>query len=59
MLEMNVNFVKEDPLPQRSVYISMAVTTPASLFTPIVKDAEGKSIQQIPTDGKELAGGVK
>jgi len=57
--EMNATLVKEEPMPQSSVDISVAVATPAGLITPIVKDAAGKSIQQISADVKELAGRAK
>jgi len=57
--EMNATLVKEEPMPQSRVDISVAVATPAGLITPIVKDAAGKSIQQISADVKELAGRAK
>eukprot|EP00090_Calanus_glacialis_P029932 TRINITY_DN4810_c0_g1_i5.p1 TRINITY_DN4810_c0_g1~~TRINITY_DN4810_c0_g1_i5.p1 ORF type:complete len:580 (-),score=267.46 TRINITY_DN4810_c0_g1_i5:124-1863(-) len=57
--EMNATLVKEEPMPQSSIDISVAVATPAGLITPIVKDAAGKTIQQISADVKELAGRAK
>merc|ERR1719341_2305669 len=57
--EMNATLVKEEPVPQSSIDISVAVATPAGLITPIVKDAAGKTIQQISADVKELAGRAK
>ena len=59
VLEMNVNLAKEEPLPKSSIYISVAVTTPAGLITPLVKDVAGKSIQEISADVKVLAGMAK
>jgi len=57
--ELNATVVKEEPLTQSSIDISVAVATPAGLITPIVKNAAGKTIQQISTDVKELAGRAK
>eukprot|EP00092_Neocalanus_flemingeri_P010305 GFUD01011102.1.p1 GENE.GFUD01011102.1~~GFUD01011102.1.p1 ORF type:complete len:584 (-),score=260.59 GFUD01011102.1:165-1916(-) len=57
--ELNATLVKEEPKSQSSIDISVAVATPAGLITPIVKDAAGKTIQQISADVKELAGRAK
>ena len=39
-----------------SVDISIAVATPGGLITPIVKDADAKSLAEISADVKDLAG---
>jgi len=57
--ELNATLVKEEPITQSSIDISVAVATPAGLITPIVKNASGKTIQQISADVKELAGRAK
>jgi len=57
--EINATIVKEEPVPQSSIDISVAVATPAGLITPIVKDVAGKSVQQISSEVKELAGRAK
>lgn len=43
--ELNVNVVKDEPVVQDRVDVSVAVATPAGLITPIVKNASAKSIQ--------------
>jgi len=57
--QLNANVVNEEPKLLDTVDISVAVATPAGLITPIVKNAAGKSIQQISADVKELAGRAK
>jgi pyruvate/2-oxoglutarate dehydrogenase complex dihydrolipoamide acyltransferase (E2) component len=56
---LNINVVGEEPVVQEQVDISVAVATDAGLITPIVKNATGKSIQQISADVKELAARAK
>jgi len=56
---LNINVVGEEPVVQEHVDISVAVATDAGLITPIVKNAVGKSVQQISADVKELAGRAK
>jgi len=57
--EINANVVGDEPKLLENIDISVAVATPAGLITPIVKNAAGKSIQQISADVKELAGRAK
>jgi len=56
---INLNIIGEEPVVQQNIDISVAVATDAGLITPIVRDAAGKSIQQISADVKELAGRAK
>jgi len=53
---VNLNIVAEEPVIQNNIDICVAVATDSGLITPIVKDAAGKSIQQISAEVKELAG---
>merc|ERR1711915_111178 len=48
-----------EPQYMSNIDISVAVATPAGLITPIVKDVAGKSVQQISSEVKELAGRAK
>jgi len=57
--EINSTLVKEEPVPQNNIDISVAVATPSGLITPIVKNASEKSIQQISAEVKELAAKAK
>ena len=57
--QINSNVENEELVMKNNIDISVAVATPAGLITPIVKDAAGKSVQQISADVKELAGRAK
>lgn len=47
---------KEQPMPSSSVDISVAVATESGLITPIVRDANNKSLKAISAEIRELAG---
>ena len=57
--QINANVVNEELVMLENIDISVAVATPAGLITPNVKDASGKSVQQVSADVKELAGRAK
>lgn len=48
-------FIFSQIVPQSTVDISVAVATDAGLITPIVKDADTKSVDQISADVRDLA----
>ena len=52
----NVMFTPEQLISFERADISVAVSTPTGLITPVVTGAEGKSISAISTEIKELAG---
>jgi pyruvate dehydrogenase E2 component (dihydrolipoamide acetyltransferase) len=54
--ECNVAFAGENMLKYRRADISVAVSIPAGLITPIIASAESKSVSAISSEMKELAG---
>ncbi|XP_054262430.1 pyruvate dehydrogenase protein X component, mitochondrial-like [Macrosteles quadrilineatus] len=52
---MNTLYINDQIIPQATVDISVAVATDAGLITPIVKDADTKSVDQISADVRDLA----
>jgi pyruvate dehydrogenase E2 component (dihydrolipoamide acetyltransferase) len=52
----NVMFTPDQLISFTRADISVAVSTPAGLITPVVKDADSKAISAIATEIKELAG---
>ncbi len=57
--ECNAQFTPEAILVHRRVDISVAVAVAEGLVTPVVRDADKKSIQAIASEVKELAGRAK
>ena len=57
--QINANVVNEEPQAMENIDISVAVATPNGLITPIVKNANMKSVQEISAEVKELAGKAK
>ena len=57
--QINANVVNEEPRAMENIDISVAVATPNGLITPIVKNANMKSVQEISAEVKELAGKAK
>ncbi|WP_448501965.1 pyruvate dehydrogenase complex dihydrolipoamide acetyltransferase [Sphingomonas sp.] len=55
----NVTFLGNDMVSYKRADVSVAVSTPSGLITPIVRDAAGKSLSKISTEMKELAGRAK
>jgi pyruvate dehydrogenase E2 component (dihydrolipoamide acetyltransferase) len=54
--DANVSWSEEAILAYRDVDISVAVATPNGLITPIVKQADTKSLRQIAAEMRDLAG---
>ena len=54
--ECNVAFAGDQMLQYKRADISVAVSIPAGLITPIIASADTKSISAISTEMKELAG---
>jgi len=52
---MNTLYINDQIVPQTTVDISVAVATDAGLITPIVKNADAKSVDQISADVRDLA----
>ena len=57
--ECNVSFAGEQLLKYSRADISVAVSIPGGLITPIIVDANGKSVSAISTEMKDLAGRAK
>merc|ERR1711988_1344861 len=57
--QLNANVVNEEPQYMSNIDISVAVATPNGLITPIVKNANTKSVQDISAEVKELASKAK
>jgi len=57
--QINANVVNEAPQFMENIDISVAVATPNGLITPIVKNANMKSVQEISAEVKDLAGKAK
>ena len=57
--QINANVVNEEPQYMENIDISVAVATPNGLITPIVKNANMKSVQEISAEVKDLAGKAK
>merc|ERR1712098_63026 len=57
--QINANVVNEEPVYSHGIDISVAVATPNGLITPIVKNANTKSVQDISAEVKELASKAK
>jgi pyruvate dehydrogenase E2 component (dihydrolipoamide acetyltransferase) len=55
----NVTFLGNEMVSYKRADVSVAVSTPSGLITPIVRDAAGKSLSKISTEMKELAGRAK
>ena len=55
MPECNVAFAGDHMLKYNRADISVAVSIPAGLITPIIADADNKSVSAISTEMKELA----
>ena len=53
--QLNANVVNEEPQYMQNIDISVAVATPNGLITPIVKNANLKTVQEISADVKDLA----
>lgn len=57
--QLNATVVNEQPEYHQEADISVAVATPAGLITPIVRNAGEKTVPQISSEVKELAGKAK
>jgi pyruvate dehydrogenase E2 component (dihydrolipoamide acetyltransferase) len=57
--ECNVSFAGDNLIKYSRADISVAVSIPGGLITPIVADADGKSVSAIATEMKDLAGRAK
>merc|ERR1719348_788289 len=57
--QINANVVNDEPQYMSNIDISVAVATPNGLITPIVKNANMKSVQEISAEVKDLAGKAK
>ena len=57
--ECNVSFAGDQLLKYRRADVSVAVSIPAGLITPIIVGAETKSVSAISTEMKDLAGRAK
>ncbi|HYI42945.1 MAG TPA: pyruvate dehydrogenase complex dihydrolipoamide acetyltransferase [Sphingomicrobium sp.] len=57
--ECNVSFAGDQLLKYSRADISVAVSIPGGLITPIIANADGKSVSAISTEMKELAGLAK
>ncbi|HEU4961708.1 MAG TPA: 2-oxo acid dehydrogenase subunit E2, partial [Sphingomonas sp.] len=55
----NVTFAGDKLISYKRADVSVAVSTPSGLITPIIRDAAGKSVSAISTEMKELAGRAK
>ena len=55
----NVTFAGTNLIKYQRADVSVAVSTPAGLITPIIKDAANKGLASISTEMKELAGRAK
>jgi pyruvate dehydrogenase E2 component (dihydrolipoamide acetyltransferase) len=55
----NVTFLGNDMVSYKRADISVAVSTPSGLITPIIRDAANLSVSRISNDMKELAGRAK
>lgn len=53
---VNCHFIKDQVILQQTSDISVAVATEAGLITPIVTNADGKALDEISAEIKELAG---
>jgi pyruvate dehydrogenase E2 component (dihydrolipoamide acetyltransferase) len=52
----NVTFAGDSLISYKRADVSVAVSTPSGLITPIIRDAANKSVSAISTEMKELAG---
>uniref|UniRef100_A0A914VYY6 Dihydrolipoamide acetyltransferase component of pyruvate dehydrogenase complex n=1 Tax=Plectus sambesii TaxID=2011161 RepID=A0A914VYY6_9BILA len=57
--EVNVQFIKDAVVPQKSVDVSVAVATESGLITPIVPNADRLGVSEISSKIKELVGKAK
>ena len=57
--ECNVSFAGDQLIQYKRADISVAVSIPNGLITPIIAEADGKSLSKISTEMKELAGRAK
>ena len=57
--ECNVSFAGDNLIKYSRADISVAVSIPGGLITPIIADANGKSVSAISTEMKDLAGRAK
>ena len=55
----NVTFLGNEMVTYKRADVSVAVSTPTGLITPIIRDAGNVSVSKISTDMKELAGRAK
>ncbi len=55
----NVTFLGHEMVTYKRADVSVAVSTPTGLITPIIRDAGNISVSKISTDMKELAGRAK
>ncbi len=55
----NVTFLGNEMVTYKRADVSVAVSTPTGLITPIIRDAGNISVSKISTDMKELAGRAK
>ncbi len=55
----NVTFAGDRLIAYKRADVSVAVSTPSGLITPIIRDAANKSVSAISTEMKELAGRAK
>jgi len=55
----NVTFLGNEMVAYKRADVSVAVSTPTGLITPIIRDAGNVSVSKISTDMKELAGRAK
>jgi pyruvate dehydrogenase E2 component (dihydrolipoamide acetyltransferase) len=57
--DANVSYTREALLRHKSSDVGVAVSIPGGLITPIIRNAESKSIREISIEIKELAGRAK
>src|SRR3546814_9426642 len=55
----NVTYAGDKLIAYKRADVSVAVSTPSGLITPIIRDAANKSVSAISTEMKELAGRAK
>src|SRR3546814_21189841 len=55
----NVTYAGNKLIAYKRADVSVAVSTPSGLITPIIRDAANKSVSAISTEMKELAGRAK
>ncbi|MFI9507838.1 dihydrolipoamide acetyltransferase family protein [Nocardia sp. NPDC052566] len=52
---VNVSFAGDKLLRHKGIHLGIAVATPAGLLVPVIRDADGKSVSAIATEGRDKA----